>query len=144
MIDACFDETYTDESGRKFDQSLMRQACNRDIDLTERLANGRFATVPNIRAGPSGPEDIVPQPNIGMHRMEIPQRRTFALNVPKNGLLRDMMEDPAPLEEGPFQAVAVGYYIVFKIKNTGQYTISSRARGPRNYIANMTYDITVS
>jgi hypothetical protein len=144
MIDACFDETHRDERGTNFDESLMRQSCNRDIDLTERLATGRFATVPNIMSGPNGPEDIVRQTDIDRHRMEIPQRRTFPLNVPNAGLLRGKMEDPAPTGEGPFQAVAVGYYIVFKIRNRGQYTINSRARGPRNYIANMAYDITVS
>lgn len=144
MIDACFDESYIDDRGTNFDESLMRQACNRDIDLTERLATGRFATVPNIMRGPSGPEDIVRQPDIDGHRMEIPQKGTFTLSVPSDGLLREKMEDPAPTGEGPFQAVAVGYYIVFKIKGRGQYTVNSRARGPRNYIANMSYDITVS
>jgi len=144
MIDACFDDTYTDESGRNFDESLMREACNRDIDLTERLANGRFATVPNITSGPDGPEDIVPQPDIERHRMEIPKRGTFPLEVPNGTPLRDKMEDPAPLGTGPFEAVAVGYYIVFKIKDRGEYTISNRARGPRNYVANMVYNITVS
>ena len=54
------------------------------------------------------------------------------------------MEDPAPTAGGPFQVVGAGYYIVFKIKNSGQYTIRSGARGPRDYIANMRYDITVS
>ena len=142
MIDACFDETYTDESGN-FDESLMRAACNRDIDRTERSTNGRFATVPTITGDLGGPYDIVPQPDIENHRMEIPQSGTFSLNVPANGLLRDKMEDPAPPGSGPFQAVAVGYYIVFKITDKGEYIIRSSARGPREYIANMVYRIKV-
>jgi hypothetical protein len=144
MVDACFDNTYTDEFGNSFNEPLMREACNRDIDLTERLANGRFATAPSIMTGSVGPEDIVPQPDIERHRMEIPQSGTFSLRVPFGAPLRDKMEDPAPTGDGPFQAVAAGYYVVFKIKNSGQYTIRSGARGPRDYIANMRYDITVS
>ena len=76
--------------------------------------------------------------------MEIPQRGTLSLRIPVGIPLRDKMEDPAPTAGGPFQVYCSGYYIVFKIKNSGQYTIRSGARGPRDYIANMRYDITVS
>ena len=82
MMDACYDDTYLDEFGKSFNEPRMRESCNRDIDLTERLENGRFATVPSIKTGSAGPEEIGPQPDIERHRMEIPQRGTFSLRIP--------------------------------------------------------------
>jgi hypothetical protein len=141
MIDACFNETHRQrEPDTSFTEPLMRAACNQDIDRTERV-DGRFPTVPTITNGSGSPEAIVAQPHIENHRLEIPRTGTFKLKVPDDSLLKDKLEDPTPV--GEFKAVAVGYYIVFKIKNAGTYTIMSSASGPREYRAIMSYHITV-
>jgi hypothetical protein len=142
MIDACFNGSHRQrEPDTPFNESLMRAACNQDIDRTERI-DGRFPTVPTISSESGPTEAIVRQPDIENHRMEVPRRGTFNLTVTNNSLLKDKLEDPTPV--GDFKAVAVGFYLVFTIKNAGIYTIMSSASGPREYRAIMSYRITVT
>jgi hypothetical protein len=79
-------------------------------------------------------------------RLEVPQNEddTFRLTIPINSILADKMEDPTETNDSDFKAVAVGYYIAFQISNPGIYIIESNARGPRQFLATMKYEVGVS
>jgi hypothetical protein len=145
FIDAQFNETHRQrEPDRPFDESLMRAACNFDIDRTVREPDGSFASIPTIITESGRREDIVHRSEFEGHRMEIPRpgNGTFQLTVDRNSPLRDKLEDPS-LDPGTYNATVAGFFLAFKIKEPGTFTLTSSASGPREYKAIMTYHITI-
>ena len=147
VLDTCYYSGYKDEfNHRPLNEEQMRRLCRRDNDN-----NSPTPSPPTIeREGDPASSRINIVPSTIDFRMEIPVNGTFQLFLSdadlRNSKLVQKMEHlilPDPGQQFDFQAVAVGYYVVVKIQDTGRYVIRNTAIGTNQYTSNMVYTFSM-
>lgn len=151
-LDACFYASkqnggYKDEFNQALTEPQMRFLAKNDIDTSPKVPPDS-PTIEKV-GSPSSNKNIVQDPN--KFRMEVPSTNgsTFRLKVDNfdlsTSILVNKMEHlilpDQPGRPFDFQAVAVGYYVIFKVQQPGRYIITNLADGANNFKQFMRYTI---
>jgi hypothetical protein len=148
VINACFHsgfgKGYKNRDGSDISPTQMRQFAISDISKTQ--GADHIPRSPTIKETSSDGAGQAIVDSMHQFRLEVPQTEgdTFKLSIPNTSVLAGKMEDPTETNDSDFDAVAAGYYIAFQITNPGRYIIESDAKGPRQFLATMNYQVTVS